>query len=116
MDLLKCILVILLPDAKDFGCLIILSYISISTGWLLYATFSRQQRGHLFHFCWLIPCCNQNDRASNSHWPFLAEPKSEHPVHDFEEEYSLSSNELKENNTPIIISSGDVERTDNIIS
>merc|ERR1711997_1425586 len=49
MDLLKCILVILLPDAKDFGCLIILSYVSISSGWLLYAAFSRQQRGHLFH-------------------------------------------------------------------
>merc|ERR1712029_547625 len=36
MDLLKCVLVILMPDAKHFGCLIILSYISISSGWLLY--------------------------------------------------------------------------------
>ena len=32
LDLLKCILVILLPGAKDFGGLIILSYISISSG------------------------------------------------------------------------------------
>merc|ERR1711997_1138527 len=74
MDLLKCVLVILLPDAKHFGCLIILSYISISSGRLLYAAFSRQQRGHLFHFCRLIPCSNQNELPATSHWPFLPEP------------------------------------------
>ena len=74
MDLLKCILVILLPGASDFGYLIILSYMSISSGWILYAAFSRQQRGHLFHFCRLIPCNNQDKLSPNSHWPFFPEP------------------------------------------
>ena len=86
---------------------------------MLYAVFSRQQRGHLFHFGCLIPCChNQNERSSNSHWPFLPEPKSEQSAYDFEEEEvsSLSSNQLKETNTAIIRSSGDVERTEKIMS
>merc|ERR1711962_1466068 len=38
LDLAKCILVILA------------SFTSVSLGWLLYALYSRQQRGHLFHF------------------------------------------------------------------
>ena len=59
LDLLKCILVILLPGEKDFGKLIILSYISISSGWVLYALYSRQQRGHLFHLNQLISCKDQ---------------------------------------------------------
>jgi len=118
MDLLKCILVILLPDAKDFGCLIILSYVSISSGWLLYAAFSRQQRGHLFHFCRLIPCSNQNELPASSHWPFLPEPENKQPSYDCEEEevFGIGSNQEHEHNTPIIKSSVDVERLEKIIS
>ena len=117
MDLLKCILVILLPDAKDFGCLIILSYVSISSGWLLYAAFSRQQRGHLFHFCRLIPCSNQNELPASSHWPFLPEPENKQPVYDCEEEevFRIGNNQEFKNNTPIIKSSVDVEKLEKII-
>merc|ERR1719234_670279 len=50
LDLAKCILVILLPAEETFGLLIIASFTSVSLGWLLYAVYSRQQRGHLFHF------------------------------------------------------------------
>merc|ERR1719234_2481638 len=50
LDLTKCILVILLPAEETFGLLIIASFTSVSLGWLLYALYSRQQRGHLFHF------------------------------------------------------------------
>merc|ERR1711936_1535304 len=50
LDLAKCILVILLPAEETFGLLIIASFTSVSLGWLLYAFYSRQQRGHLFHF------------------------------------------------------------------
>merc|ERR1712156_1074136 len=50
LDLAKCILVILLPAEETFGLLIIASFASVSLGWLLYALYSRQQRGHLFHF------------------------------------------------------------------
>jgi len=120
MDLLKCVLVILLPDAKHFGCLIILSYISISSGWLLYAAFSRQQRGHLFHFCRLIPCSNQNELPATSHWPFLPEPGKKQPTYDCEEEevFSLGDNRNQQNeiNTPIIKSSVNVENLEKIIS
>ena len=120
MDLLKCVLVILLPDAKHFGCLIILSYISISSGWLLYAAFSRQQRGHLFHFCRLIPCNNQNELPASSHWPFLPEPGKKQPTYDCEEEeaFSLGDNRNHQNEikTPIIKSSLNVENLEKIIS
>merc|ERR1719266_2392463 len=50
LDLAKCILVILLPAEETFGLLIIASFTSVSLGWLLYALYSREQRGHLFHF------------------------------------------------------------------
>jgi len=50
LDLAKCILVIMLPAEETFGLLIIASFTSVSLGWLLYAVYSRQQRGHLFHF------------------------------------------------------------------
>ena len=120
MDLLKCVLVILLPDAKHFGCLIILSYMSISSGWLLYAAFSRQQRGHLFHFCRLIPCSNQNELPATSHWPFLPEPGKKQPTYDCEEEvaFSLGDNRNHQNeiSTPIIKSSVNVENLEKIIS
>jgi len=117
MDLLKCVLVILLPDAKHFGCLIILSYISISSGWLLYAAFSRQQRGHLFHFCRLIPCSNQNELPATSHWPFLPEPENKQPAYDCEEDeaFRIEDTQEIENCSPIIKSSVDVEKLEKII-
>merc|ERR1711994_255118 len=120
MDLLKCVLVILLPDAKHFGCLIILSYISISSGWSLYAAFSRQQRGHLFHFCRLIPCNTINELPANSHWPFLPEPQDKQPTFDCEEDEAFrigdNRNHQNEIKTPIIKSSLNVENLEKIIS
>merc|ERR1719427_389273 len=53
LDLAKCILVILLPAEETFALLIFASFISINFGWLMYALYSRSQRGHLFHFCLL---------------------------------------------------------------
>lgn len=53
LDLTKCILVILLPAEETFALLIFASFISINFGWLMYALYSRSQRGHLFHFCLL---------------------------------------------------------------
>ena len=108
LDLLKCILVILLPGAKDFGGLIILSYISISSGWLLYAIFCKNQRGHLFHLNRLIPCRDQNELHTTSHWPFCPEPENKESTYIFEENgvYRLSNNQIDEDNTLIIKSSG----------
>lgn len=50
LDLTKCVLVIILPAQETFALLIVASFISISVGWLMYALYSRSQRGHLFHF------------------------------------------------------------------
>merc|ERR1711878_160503 len=54
LDLLKCVLVIMLPNMETFALLIFLSFVSINIGWLLYALYSRSQRGHLFHFSRLV--------------------------------------------------------------
>merc|ERR1719233_1989257 len=51
LDLLKCVLVIILPAQETFALLIFASFISVNFGWLMYALYSRSQRGHLFHFC-----------------------------------------------------------------
>jgi len=56
LDLLKCVMVILLPHPRTFALLIFASFASINLGWLLYALYSRSQRGHLFHFSRLAPC------------------------------------------------------------
>merc|ERR1712062_347219 len=53
-DLLKCVFVILLPSEETFALLIFISFASINFGWLMYALYSRSQRGHLFHFCRLV--------------------------------------------------------------
>ena len=125
MDLLKCVLVILLPGSRDFGVLIIFSYISISCGWLLYAAFSRQQRGHLFHFSRLIPCNNQEEMPTNSHWPFLPEPENKQPTFDCDEIEILQtsgnlpskngSELMMKNNSPIIKQLRDSQRLEEII-
>merc|ERR1712156_128938 len=39
LDLLKCVLVILLPQPQHFGILIFLSFASISAGWAFYTTY-----------------------------------------------------------------------------
>merc|ERR1719411_95606 len=54
LNLLKCVLVIMLPNMETFALLIFLSFVSINIGWLLYALYSRSQRGHLFHFSRLV--------------------------------------------------------------
>ena len=125
MDLLKCVLVILLPGARDFGYLIILSYISISSGWVLYATFSKQQRGHLFHFCRLIPCNNPSELPANSHWPFLPERDCKQPTFDCDEmenlrtAYEVTDNDkedsMKTTNDPIIKKNIEAKRLQDII-
>merc|ERR1712038_853287 len=53
-NLLKCVFVILLPSEETFALLIFISFASINFGWLMYALYSRSQRGHLFHFCRLV--------------------------------------------------------------
>jgi len=54
LDLAKCVLVILLPAEETFALLIFASFVSINIGWLMYALYSRSQRGHLFHFSRLV--------------------------------------------------------------
>merc|ERR1712025_1464084 len=54
LDLLKCVLVIILPAQETFALLIFASFISVNFGWLMYALYSRSERGHLFHFCRLV--------------------------------------------------------------
>jgi len=54
LDLAKCILVILLPAEETFALLIYFSFVSINFGWFMYALYSRQERGHLFHFGRLV--------------------------------------------------------------
>merc|ERR1719433_1081406 len=71
-DLLKCVFVIFLPNEETFGLLIFISFISINFGWLMYALYSRSQRGHLFHFCRLVsvmsadsPTNDRNEKTSS---------------------------------------------------
>jgi len=71
-DLLKCVFVILLPSQETFALLIFISFASINFGWLMYALYSRSQRGHLFHFCRLVsvmspdsPVSERKEKSSN---------------------------------------------------
>ncbi|PVD30146.1 hypothetical protein C0Q70_09408 [Pomacea canaliculata] len=45
MDLFKFALVVVLPASETFGFLIIISFVSVFTGWLLYAIFVRRETG-----------------------------------------------------------------------
>jgi len=69
-DLLKCVFVILLPSEETFALLIFISFASINFGWLMYALYSRSQRGHLFHFCRLVsvmlPDSPETDRKAKT--------------------------------------------------
>merc|ERR1711878_146797 len=69
LDLLKCVLVIMLPNMETFAILIFLSFVSINIGWLMYALYSRSQRGHLFHFSRLVclPDTPNNLRKNDDH-------------------------------------------------
>ncbi|KAL8622387.1 hypothetical protein ACOMHN_041715 [Nucella lapillus] len=50
MDVLKFVLVVGVPHIPTFGYLVVVSFLFIGLGWLLYAVFVRRQRGHFFHF------------------------------------------------------------------
>ncbi|XP_067649629.1 ferroportin-like [Haliotis asinina] len=50
MDVLKFILVVVLPQTPVFGYLVIVSFAFICLGFALYASYSRQARGHLLPF------------------------------------------------------------------
>merc|ERR1719219_3130992 len=63
-DLLKCVFVILLPSEETFALLIFISFASINFGWLIYALYSRSQRGHLFHFCRLVSVMSPDSPVS----------------------------------------------------
>lgn len=56
MDMLHFILVIILPSAETFGFLIILSFVFICVGAVLYYAFSFRERGHLFHTEKVMAC------------------------------------------------------------
>jgi len=66
LDLAKCVLVILLPAAETFALLIYASFLSINLGWLMYALYSRGQRGHLFHFCRLAEVFHPPETPKNA--------------------------------------------------
>eukprot|EP00058_Branchiostoma_floridae_P023337 XP_002608827.1 hypothetical protein BRAFLDRAFT_125612 [Branchiostoma floridae] len=57
MDMMHFLLVIVLPAPETFGFLILLSFVFTVSGHLLYASYSRQVRGHLFHFDLLCRLC-----------------------------------------------------------
>ncbi|CAH1238033.1 SLC40A1 [Branchiostoma lanceolatum] len=57
MDMMHFLLVIVLPAPETFGFLILLSFVFTVAGHLLYASYSRQVRGHLFHFDLLCRMC-----------------------------------------------------------
>merc|ERR1712106_1196974 len=80
LDLLKCILVIILPAQETFGLLIF--------AWFMYALYSRSQRGHLFHFCRLVsvilPDTPSQKREGDKEEPHEAEEKMK-MVKDMEE-------------------------------
>ena len=65
MDILKFLLVIAIPEKENFGILIVVSFALIVLGWILYAKFSRQARGHLFHLD-KFKSCNGSDHVNNN--------------------------------------------------
>ncbi|XP_014662603.1 PREDICTED: solute carrier family 40 member 1-like isoform X3 [Priapulus caudatus] len=66
MDMLKFILVILLPSPHQFGVLIILSFLFVAFGWLSYTIYSRKVRGHLFHFEKLKASCLPPEKLNDA--------------------------------------------------
>uniref|UniRef100_A0A914XJ64 Solute carrier family 40 member n=1 Tax=Plectus sambesii TaxID=2011161 RepID=A0A914XJ64_9BILA len=50
LSMIKDLLVIVLPDPRTFGLLIIISWLSILSGFLSYSVYSRRIRGHILPF------------------------------------------------------------------
>ena len=50
MSTLEYTMVIIAPQINVFGILIIISFLFVCNGWILYAVYSRKARGHIFHF------------------------------------------------------------------
>ncbi|XP_066301941.1 solute carrier family 40 member 1-like [Branchiostoma lanceolatum] len=85
MDMMHFLLVIVLPAPETFGFLILLSFVFTVAGHLLYASYSRQIRGHLFHFGILCRMC----KPGSSHKLVT----SADPVHDPATQAPLTSPE-----------------------
>ncbi|ESP03171.1 hypothetical protein LOTGIDRAFT_171641 [Lottia gigantea] len=60
MDLLKFAMVVAAPDPQLFGVLVFISFAFVCLGAVLYASYSRRARGHLFHFDKIVKCTNNN--------------------------------------------------------
>ncbi|GAB1599459.1 solute carrier family 40 member 1-like [Argonauta hians] len=60
MDMLKFLLVILIPHTSDFYILIIISYIFICLGGISFSRYSLRKRGHLFHFNKINACLHKH--------------------------------------------------------
>ena len=70
MDMLKFALVIVIPYVETYGYLVMLSFMFICTGGVLFAYHSWTVRGHLFHFdkiCGGAYCAKSNGMAANGH-------------------------------------------------
>ena len=65
MDVLKFVMVIVAPQPEVFGILIIISFAFILLGWVFYAKYSHQTRGHLFHFDKIRKCECVDTRNNN---------------------------------------------------
>lgn len=51
MDMIQYVLVLVLPYPKQFGILVILSSVSVCTGYVLYCIYARRVRGHILPHC-----------------------------------------------------------------
>ena len=65
MNMLKFVMVIVAPQPEVFGLLIIISFAFILLGWMFYAKYSHQTRGHLFHFDKIRKCECVDSRNNN---------------------------------------------------
>lgn len=50
MDMLHYVLVIIAPRPQNFNILIVISFLMVALGWLLYCIYVRKARRHFFHF------------------------------------------------------------------
>lgn len=61
MDMAKSILVIILPNPRTFGILIVISWLSVVIGYVMYCRYSRRKRGHLLPFHKQFQACVSKD-------------------------------------------------------
>ena len=59
MDMMHYVLVIVAPRPQDFRYLIVVSYLMVVLGYVLYLVYVRRARGHIFHFQQLIRWCTK---------------------------------------------------------